>query len=242
MATLRPDLWPSRLDAENALGKNRMMRAWDPRALQQYLAHALRATPTALYPSTQSNPQSVTLTTSKYQEAWSYVRSNFEPRASETEERLLEPDAASERTRAMVFFRPECSIALASLPFVRPTVLWLFGAHSPLNNKDEAQHLANSTGTGPGGSGGVPAGRVAQKVLTKASHFIPCEQPKETAVEIASWLAEHSLRLFEQDEAFHRRAAGVKSANDMRKTSELWNKQVRQPASLLRPGFHSAKI
>lgn len=96
LTSSRSDLWPSRVGAEVSLRRNAFFRAWDPRALIRYLQVGPRNVPTALYPISAKAPAgSVTLTTTKAREAWSYVRSNFSPQAQDPfdpVEQLLGPD------------------------------------------------------------------------------------------------------------------------------------------------------
>ena len=121
----RPDLWPSRGMAEASFRKDPFFKTWHPRVLDNYLKYNLRDTPTALYPIAGS----VTLTTTKHQEAWSYIRSNFSPQLGEHDplQQLLSPDLDPKGTGTYVFSRPEVVLASNGLPHLRPSVLYLYG-------------------------------------------------------------------------------------------------------------------
>ena len=91
MATTRRDIWDTRVNAEASLRK--AFSTWEPRAMEKFLKHGLRQVPTALYSLNQEGmaPNSVTLTTSKHQEAWAYSQINFEPQEDGLD-RLILPD------------------------------------------------------------------------------------------------------------------------------------------------------
>ena len=74
-ATNRRDIWPSREAAAEEWSRGRMYKAWDPAVLAQYVEHGLRPTPTLLYPDAPEG--SVTLTTTKHQEAWGVHAGQF---------------------------------------------------------------------------------------------------------------------------------------------------------------------
>lgn len=230
MATLRPDLWKSRAEAEASMRKSRVFSTWDARVLDRFVAHALRETPTALYPAGQAPPGAVTLATSKHQEAWSYVRDQFEPQGDESTDRLLVPDLDAKGEGSYLFFRPECLITLRNLPFVRPPVLWVFGAKSPMAKPAWIEEKMNVTGTGTGGSGGLRAGRVEKVVFEDAGHFVPCEKTKEVCEASARWLQGQMVQ-YERDEQFLRQRRSRKSSRDMLVASDEWIKNVKKPSS-----------
>ncbi|RAO69386.1 uncharacterized protein BHQ10_005398 [Talaromyces amestolkiae] len=151
-SSLRRDIWPSADQAKQSLSKG--LKRWDPRARERYLKYALRNVPTALYHPSDPNvgPQAVTLTTTKHQEAWSYFTPNLEP---EHMDRLLLPDWDVEKERPYLFSRPECWSAMRNLPFLRPSLLWVFGGKSFLSLPEAQEAKMRVTGTGVGGSGGA---------------------------------------------------------------------------------------
>ena len=132
-STLRRDIWDARAKAEASLRK--AFATWDQRALERFLQYGLRAVPTALYDTCRTEhipPDSVTLTTSKHQEAWAYAQINFEPKHSGLD-RLLLPDWDPIVELPQLAARPECLITMRNLPYIRPSVLYVFGAKSPLS-------------------------------------------------------------------------------------------------------------
>lgn len=155
-STIRPDAWDSRSEAEASFRKSKIFKSWDPRALDQCLKHGLREllpspSPTGLL--TPSPP--IKLATSKHQESWTYVRSNFTSQPDKRLARLLAPDLSSENAKRL-FHRPEMALTFMNLPSVRPNVLWLFGARSNINSSEEAYaEKLTRTGTGISGSGGA---------------------------------------------------------------------------------------
>ncbi|KAL2059537.1 hypothetical protein ABVK25_000830 [Lepraria finkii] len=148
-SSFRPDLWPSRHAAEESFRKNKVFQRWDSRALDKYLQYGLRETPTALYPQESKNGP-VTLTTTKHQEAWSYLRSNFISMPDDDQARLVAPDLDAEN-RTHLVHNPQMVQVLANLPSVRPNVLWIFGGSSPINTPALQDEKMTRTGIGVGG-------------------------------------------------------------------------------------------
>ena len=237
MSSYRLDLWPSRKAAEAAFRKNKFFQTWDSRVFDKYIEYGLRQVPTALYPSPVEggpvSPGSVTLTTSKHQEAWSYVRSNFEPQDKHTD-RLLSPDLDPQDQGQFHFTRAECNITYANLPHLRPGVLYIWGSTSGLTSPQWEVDKLRLTGTGVGGSGGVPAGKVQRVVIDGFGHLVPCEQTSICAGHAADWLGRW-LKQHRADEDFYRNHDSRKSAQDMLVTSDEWKKRVRQSPKLRRP-------
>ena len=96
----RRDRWPSRAAAAQSFKKSKFYSVWDPRVLDLWIKYGLRNLPTHIYPSVTAasstppvisvdagasiiptpNPdteQEVTLTTTKHQEVFSFLRPNF---------------------------------------------------------------------------------------------------------------------------------------------------------------------
>ncbi|EAQ82891.1 hypothetical protein CHGG_11067 [Chaetomium globosum CBS 148.51] len=93
-STNRRDIWDSRAAAAARFAKSPFYRAWDPRVLDLWVRHGLRALPTELYPyppgaartsptATTPNPNAtdppVTLTTTKHQELFTFLRPTYLP-------------------------------------------------------------------------------------------------------------------------------------------------------------------
>lgn len=80
--TFRRDLWQSREDAESYFLKNKFYRNWDNRVLQRWLKYGIRNVPTEIYRLSSSVPKTaVTLTTTKHQEAFTFLRPNYHGRS-----------------------------------------------------------------------------------------------------------------------------------------------------------------
>lgn len=237
MSSFRPDLWSSRKAAQEAFVKNKFFNVWDKRVLDKYLTFGLRQVPTAIYPISSDGrsvpPGAVTLTTSKHQEAWSYVRSNFEPQ-NEGVDRLLSPDTNPEEGGRFPFTRAEALITHTNLPHVRPNVLYIYGATSPINSPALNADRIALTGVGVGGSGGAKKGKVSELVIAGRGHMVPCEDTRGCAEHAAGWLGRWNQQ-HKADEDFHRNYINRKSVQGMLKMSDEWKRRVREPTSLMRP-------
>ena len=222
-SSLRRDLWPSRSAAEISLRKGRFFKNWDSRALHNYLQYSLRETPTALFP-TAAESGSVTLTTTKHQEAWSFVRSNFVSMADEHQARLVSPDLDAENA-AYLFHCPEMVLTFQILPNVRPNVLWIFGALSPINTVASQAEKVARTGTSLGGNGGVAAGKVEKEIVENGGHMLTFENMQKCASLLALWL-KNQIEDFKTAEGFLQEHDSGKSERDMMEVSKLWLQNV----------------
>jgi hypothetical protein len=231
MSTYRPDLWLSHEAAVTAFRKNKFFQTWDSRVLDKYIEFGLRQVPTALYPDRAKG--AVTLTTSKHQEAWSYVRSNFGHQDDGTD-RLLSPDLDPKGQGRLYFTRAESNFTYTNLPYLRPSVLYIWGSTSNLTSAEWESEKLRLTGTGVGGSGGVQTGKVKKVVIDGFGHLVPCEKVGACAEHTANWLGEW-LKQYRVDEEFYRNHDSKKSSQDMLVTSNEWKKRVRQPTSIIRP-------
>ena len=218
-AAMKRDIWPSRQEAQEALRKS--LRKWDPRVVDRYLDFGLRSVPTRLYnPDTDpSVPEAaVTLTTSKHQEAWSYTTPNLEPESAGLD-RLLLPDWNFALTRNYIYSRPECHIAAQNLPFIRPSVLWVYSGKSYLSPLDAQDSKLNATGTGVGGSGGVKEGMVAKAILEKGSHILVLEDVDWSANVASDWVQKWFSR-WTEEEGFWETYQSKRSDAEMLRLSE----------------------
>ncbi|PYI11920.1 hypothetical protein BO78DRAFT_457194 [Aspergillus sclerotiicarbonarius CBS 121057] len=237
----RPDLWPSKKAATKYIQSNPFWRNWDSRAVTQYVQYGLRPTPTALYPSASSN--GVTLTTTKAQEVWTYLRFNATPRSSDDDpqERLLGPDLATNAKELdnnnpdYVAVCPWGCIAFEFLPYVRPSVLFVFGEKSHINIPRRRNDKLERTGTGLGGSGGVVAGRVREEVLRGASHLAPLEKVYDTACVVSGWLEEQVATYRAEKEFFEHQYDSGKSERDGMRLSTKWMEYMKKPVDTKRP-------
>lgn len=219
-AAVKKDLWSSKREAEASLRK--ALRKWDPRVVDRYLHFGLRSVPTRLY-NPNADPSvaktAVTLTTSKHQEAWSYSIPNLEPESAGLD-RLLLPDwNLDSDQRNSVFSRPECYVTSLNLPFIRPSVLWIFGGKSYLSPPDAQDLKVNATGTGVGGSGGVKEGKVSKVVLENGSHTLVLEDVDWSATVASDWIHKWFSKWVEEED-FWRSYRSKRSDPDMLRLSE----------------------
>lgn len=268
LSSFRTDLWPSRADAVASMKENRFFRSLDPRVLDRYLEFGLRHTPTALYPvrqgpsngpcssssgddasaiATKQSPPapsstSVTLTTTKHQEAWTYVRPNFSPTCTDLrQEHLVSPDQDPAAEGTYVFIRPEAAITRSLLLSLRPAVLWLYGSRSPINVTELMEEKIRITGTGRGGSGGAKLGKVKQVVL-QGGHLVPLERGglEACAAEVEEWIAKEVDR-WEEEKNWREGWSGGKSERGGLVLSREWLRKVRLGADVKRPAGRNGR-
>ncbi|BCS30659.1 uncharacterized protein APUU_80962S [Aspergillus puulaauensis] len=241
-SSTREDTWASREQAENDLRENPFWRRWDSRAYNQYVKYGLRSCPTALYPDASTT--AVTLATTKAQEAWSYLRFNSAPtsdRNSVDIDRFVNADLARVpkdgdlNSPENMFVAPWPCIAFVYLPYVRPSVLYVFGEKSHINVPDRRKDKLQRTGEALGGSGGLDKGRVRQEIIRKGSHMVPLEKVHDTARILASWL-ESQMELYKAEvEFWTRQYDSQKSERDGLALSSMWMDFVNGPADIKRP-------
>jgi len=227
-SSYRRDFWPSLHAADAAIRKTKFFQRWDPRVLEKFLEYGLRDTPTAIYQG-REHAGGATLATTKHQEAWSFLRQNFGPLATEADdrsERLRAPDLSPEY-RTHIFNRPEMVLVNQILPNVRPHVLWVFGESSNINTTEGREDKLKRTGTGVGGSGGAGVGQVEAVTLANQQHMLPLERPEDVAQLLASWL-EKQLKDYRGVEDWYRTNESGKSERDMLVLSKSWMENVRR--------------
>lgn len=220
-SAFRRDLWPSRAAAAASFKKSKFYQAWDPRVLDLWIKHGLRDLPTELYPATTNLPNSavpvtteptiapeppeekqVTLTTTKHQEVFTFLRPKVphDPSTTSTPNRLTHPDDSPLENPRAPFYRPEPIIIFHNLPFLRPSVLYIFGTESALSAPEFRAEKMVTTGTGVSGSGGAAEGRVKEVLMEGVGHLIPMERVEETAEACAGWLGAEMGRWRVQEE------------------------------------------
>ena len=246
-STVRRDLWPSRAAAAAAMHRSAFFSPWDSRALDCYLTFGLRELPTRLYSdpaaaasaSGPANEQQtpVTLTTTKHQEAWTFLRPQFAPYSSNPADqdtvRLLAPDLDRSSTAQFAFHRAEMMIADVALSTLRPSVLWVFGGRSYLSTPEIRADRMARTGTGVGGSGGAKMGRVKEVVLD-AGHMVPFEKVGEVGGAVATWMGEEVRRWVEEEEFLKRQDWGKSKGGEGTEVSEQWKERVKRPSNTKR--------
>lgn len=197
-STFRRDLWPSRAEAEASFRKSRFYSSWDHRVLDRWCEYGIRETPSLMYPDENV---SVTLTTTKHQECFTFLRPSWEAMSEgglEITNRELIPDMAPDSKVRYPFYRPEPSNTLARLGEVRPGVLFIFGETSDMSFPEARKQKVDLTGYGIGGSGGAKEGRVKEKVLEGVGHLVAMEASDKCAEAAADWLNQE-LKIYEAE-------------------------------------------
>jgi pimeloyl-ACP methyl ester carboxylesterase len=207
LSSIRRDRWPSRKIAAEGFKKSKFYSTWDPRVLDLWVKYGLRDLPTKVYDEApESRPyepaeKEVTLTTTKHQEVFTFLRPT--PKTSIlTELGLPEHLTHSDLNPAwkdQLIYRPEGVKTFANLPFLAPSVFYVFGEHSDLCTPEAMKDKLETTGTGLAGSGGVAAGRVRHVLLKDTGHLIPMEKTDETAKACAGWL-ESEIKRWKDEE------------------------------------------
>ncbi|KAI0026070.1 prolyl aminopeptidase-like protein [Xylariomycetidae sp. FL0641] len=211
-STFRREVWPSRAAAAAAFARSPFYRAWDPRVLDAWVAHALRPVPTLLFPGRPGDPAppAVTLRTTKHQEVFTFFRPlwpHVDPVTSAVS-RAGAPDfdvdlAGEVDGRApFPFYRGEGAAVLRRLPELRPSVLWVYGGASDLGTPAVRAEKMATTGVGQGGSGGAALGRVAEHVVPDRGHLFPMEVPRLCAELAAPWLREELARWRREEDEY----------------------------------------
>lgn len=201
-STFRRETWPSRAEAETSFRRSKFYSSWDPRVLDAWVAHAIRDTPTALFPNNDGKDAGqVTLTTTKHQEVFTFFRPLWPYyKADGTIDRDGAPDFDPklndkvDPTNPFPFYRSEGSIILDNLPHVRPSVLWVFGGDSDLSLPEGRKEKLELCGSGGGGSGGVKEGRAAEVLLEGRGHLFPMEIPDQCAEHAVAWIGKEMQR------------------------------------------------
>lgn len=230
-STFRRDRWPSRKVAEASFKRSKFYQTWDPKVLDLWIKYGLRDLPTLLHPNAttasgtlpplnadpasatvspdQETEKEVTLTTTKHQEVFTFMRPNFNsptnPDPEENPNPATHPDVDPGSAPNSPFYRPEPIATFHQLPYLRPSVLYIFGDQSSLSEPLLKADKMAQTGIGPGGSGGVKKGRVQEVTFQGVGHLIPMEVVGKSAdacqewlaLEIANWksrAAEHELQ------------------------------------------------
>ncbi|KAG7431931.1 Abhydrolase domain-containing protein mpaH [Fusarium oxysporum f. sp. raphani] len=201
LSTKRRDVWPSIGDATTRFKKSKFFQSWDPRVLDLWIEHGLRDIPTELHSKEEgsTSDQRVTLTTSKHQELFSFVRPSYLARDWES---FNDQDTEQNKDCPNYpFHRPEPPKIFRHLPELRPSTLFVFGKQSEFSSPERRQEKMLTTGTGVGGSGGAAAGRVQGQTLD-CGHLIPMEKVSECADVISSFVGKEMRRWRDQQESF----------------------------------------
>jgi len=188
--------------------------------------------PTAVYPELPPDTKGetpVTLTTSKYQEVWTFLRPNYQGQDEDGKvviNRKTHADANYEDT--FPFYRPEPIATFHKLPFVRPSVLYVFGETSNMSLPEVREYKLQNTGIGVGGSGGVKEGRVKEVLLEGVGHLIPMEAANESAEVAAEWVGREMGR-WSEEEAEWRKAWEGRGRRAEVVVDEEWVRRIGGP-------------
>ena len=229
-STFRRDLWSSREEAMASFMKSSFYKSWDSRVLERWAQYGLRAVPTAIYPRSveeAAGKTPVTLTTTKHQEVWTFLRPNFRGQDIEGKpilNRTTHPDIPIGHETSP-FYRPEPESVFKSLPFLRPSILYIFGGLSNMSTPEARNLKMAKTGVGVGGSGGAQEGRVRQVLFEDAGHLIPMEFVRRTAYAAVDWI-EQEMKLWRTNEEDWRRQWGAKKKIEKMRVSKEWKDKV----------------
>lgn len=234
-STFRRDDWSSRAEAASSLKKSKFYQSWDPRVLDLWIKFGLRSLPTAIYPKandgfgrSENNDDPVTLTTTKHQEVFTFLRPNFDGRDATGKpilNRRTHPDLDVRAADTYPFYRPEAAAVFNDLPRLRPSALYIFGGQSALSTPDLRKQKMERTGTGLGGSGGAEAGRVKELIFEDVGHLIPMEAVGRCAAAAGEWLAS-DLKRWRGEEAEFKRDWDAKERRAKYTISEEWKKNI----------------
>lgn len=236
-STNRRDVWPSRAEAASKFRSNKFYQVWDPRVLELWIQHGLRELPTALHPSQdgqQKDPR-VTLTTSKHQELFTFLRPTY---SHQTKAELLslrdkDPVLDKEFGAEWPFYRAEPLAVFKRLPEVRSSVLYIFGGTSDLSTPELRRAKMEITGTGVGGSGGAKEGRVKEIVLEGTGHLVAMERVGDCAEGISEFLGREMDKWREERKDFEEKFVRGLTAKEKIVVGERWKDEVT-PVSMRR--------
>ncbi|KAK5168225.1 uncharacterized protein LTR77_006794 [Saxophila tyrrhenica] len=230
----RREVWPSRAAAAEKLRSSPFYQKWDSRVLDRWIQYGLRDTPTYIHPnaassrtatpiisadpiaSTIESDREVTLTTTKHQEVMTFLRPNLPtkdyPHPEKDPNPLTHPDIDPSASPNSPFYNPVPIATFHKLPFVRPSVFYIFGdpaagafLSAPVMKADKLAH----TGTGVGGSGGVKKLRVSSVTFDGVGHLIPMEIVGRTADACTNWLVPELQRWRNNEERARKEWAAV---------------------------------
>jgi pimeloyl-ACP methyl ester carboxylesterase len=187
-STFRKDVWKTKEEAIASFRKSKFYQSWDPRVLDAWIEHGIRATPTSLY---SKEDGAVTLSTTKHQEVLTFLRPNPSPQTEDGRsivDRSLIPDLDEDTPVKYPFYRPEPAAVLNRMNTLRPSAFYIFGGDSPMSRPESREQKLSLTGIGVGGNGGVKEGNVDKVVLKDIGHLVAMEAPGFCADNAAPWL------------------------------------------------------
>lgn len=221
----RRDVWPSREVARESFQRSKFYQSWDPRVLEKWIQYGL------LKVSKDGPAEEVSLSTTKYQEIFTFLRPSWSAWDSQGE-KLIHPELMPDATTNLdgvaatyPFYRPEAYQTYLRLPEVRPGVLYILGSLSNVIDEHGATKRTAVTGTGTGGSGGVNAGRVKQISNKEFGHLVPMEAPGFCAKAAAEWAKLEVDRWWVQEREFEEWSK--RPVNERVTASDEWRKHLK---------------
>ena len=228
LSTFRRDVWPSRQAAANKFRSNKFYQKWDPRVLDKWIEHGLRDLPTEQYPevpeTTNGDGSPVTLSTTKAQEVYFYVRAAY------PEERLLrldgdlQQDIYPDDRVGLPFCRPESQELHRRLPEFKPSIQYIFGSSSEASPPELRSDKMERTGTALNGNGGAAKGRV-QETLLDCGHLVPFEMTMECAEASAAFIDRELSRWGDEEEERRKRWEAL-SRRERVDINDRWREHV----------------
>ena len=221
----RRDIWPSREAAAEKFSQSKFYQTWDPRVMKNWVKYGLRDVPTELYPADESveNDTRVTLTTSKHQEIFQYLRPSYREIPGE---QYTDKDPYFDETYPDIpFYRPEPLQAFNRLPELRPGVLYILGGKSEYSTPEQRAKKMGRTGSGVGGSGGASAGRV-KEVILDCGHLVAMEKVGECADAITAFL-KTELQKWNEDKEAMQKYLSSKTALNRVTIDEEWKTKIK---------------
>ena len=234
-STFRRDEWPSRAEAASSIKKSKFYQSWDPRVLDLWIRYGLRSMPTAICPKghdssdwSENDSRPVTLTTTKHQEVFTFLRPNFDgvdANGKSIVNRRTHPDLDPAAADTYLFYRPEPSVVFNDLPRLRPSALYIFGGQSMFSSPSMRKQKVDRTGSGVGGSGGAKADRVKQVVFEDVGHLVPMEAVARCGAAAGEWLAS-DLERWRCEEADFEQEWDAKDRRAKSTVSDEWKKNI----------------
>ena len=138
-------------------------------------------------------------------------------------------------------YRNEHLLSAKLVPFLRPSVLYVSGAGSPLCKAGVHARAAKRTGTQWGGSGGVEYGRVEHVLVPKAGHALPLEKVGDTAEAMGAWIAKE-VRRFGEDEKRLQDGWENLSVKEKATMGPVWREVIDNLPGVKKPAKKPAKL
>ncbi|KAK3678373.1 hypothetical protein LTR78_001670 [Recurvomyces mirabilis] len=200
----KPEAYAPRQAAEEATRRSPFFKTWDKQVLQRFLETVWGDGPTVTVPDDNSTKP----TTPLHMQVRGLIKPNPDhitvAQPVDEDQRYTHPDIQPTAPVTWPFYSPHSQVAYRFLSTLRPPALFLLGEGSQLCDAEELVDRTNATGTAPGGSGGITAGRV-KSVTIPGGHFLPMTNVAGTAEGTSRWLAEQIGQCQKREEAFKQR-------------------------------------